>query len=234
MSPNCARLKSKEENMARDKNGSLELARRGLLLVVSSPSGAGKTTLTRLLLKKHPEMTISVSITTRPRRPGEKNGVHYVFVSEKEFQAMHKRGEFIESAQVFGHHYGTSHEFVTNTINQGRDILFDIDWQGTQQLMAKLQEDVVRVFLLPPSAEALRSRLATRAQDDEKSISYRMREAPNEISHYAEYDYIIVNDDLETSLKRLEAILYAERQKRKRLTGLADFTAALTEAIKGD
>lgn len=203
------------------------LARRGLMLVLSSPSGAGKTTLSRRLLAGDGAIAMSVSVTTRPPRPGEVEGRDYSFISVDDFQRMKAAGELLESAQVFGNFYGTPRAAVDAALASGRDVLFDIDWQGTQQLSESARADLVTVFILPPSAADLERRLHTRAQDSDEVVRRRMAEASEEISHYSEYDYIIVNHEVEDSLARLVAILQAERQKRRRLTGLADFVNAL-------
>jgi guanylate kinase len=208
-----------------------EISRRGLLLVISSPSGAGKTTLTRRLLARDQHITISVSVTTRKARPGEIEGKDYFFISEEKFNAMRDRGELLEWAEVFGNCYGTPKRHVEISLAKGRDVLFDIDWQGTQQLAQALPEDIVRIFILPPSAEALQDRLVRRAQDPLGIVAKRMAEAAKEISHWAEYDYVIVNDDLETADQEISAILAAERLKRKRRTGLTGFVRSLTENL---
>lgn len=201
--------------------GDLKVARRGLMFILSSPSGAGKTTLADRLLKKEDQMALSVSATTRPRRPGEAHGQDYYFVSEEEFFRMRDNDEFLEWANVFGHYYGTPRSLVENTLSQGNDVLFDIDWQGAQQLDQVAGDDVVKVFILPPSREELERRLRQRAQDSEDVVQRRMAKADAEISHWAEYDYVIVNYDLDESEKLLSAILFAERLKRRRQIGLS-------------
>lgn len=201
--------------------GDLKVARRGLMFILSSPSGAGKTTLADRLLKKEDQMTLSVSATTRPRRPGEAHGQDYYFVDEGEFFRMRDAGEFLEWANVFGHYYGTPRILVENTLSKGQDVLFDIDWQGAQQLAQVAGDDVVKVFILPPSREELERRLRQRAQDSEEVVQKRMAKADAEISHWAEYDYVIVNYDLDESEKLLSSILFAERLKRRRQTGLS-------------
>ncbi|HEY7766313.1 MAG TPA: guanylate kinase, partial [Aestuariivirgaceae bacterium] len=208
---------------------SIDIARRGLLLVISSPSGAGKTTLTRRLLERDPSIIMSVSVTTRPPRPGEVDGKDYLFISMDKFRAMRDAGELLEWAEVFGNCYGTPKAPVQASLAKGRDVLFDIDWQGTQQLAQAMPEDLVRIFILPPSAEALRDRLIRRAQDSMVTVAKRMAEAAKEISHWAEYDYVIINNDLEASDREIGAILEAERLKRKRRTGLTAFVRALSE-----
>jgi guanylate kinase len=199
---------------------SRRIARRGLLLVLSSPSGAGKTTLSRRLLERDPNVVMSVSVTTRPPRPGEVEAKDYYFISRHRFDAMVEAGELLEWAEVFGNGYGTPLAPVEKWLNAGKDVLFDIDWQGTQQIHARMGEDLVRVFILPPSAEELRQRLIRRAQDSASVVAKRMAEASNEISHWAEYDYVIINDDLDTSDKAIQSILAAERLKRHRRIGL--------------
>lgn len=207
------------------------IVRRGLLLVISSPSGAGKTTLSRRLLDRDPNITMSVSVTTRPPRPGEVDGRDYYFISKERFEAMRDAGELLESAEVFGNCYGTPKGPVELSLAKGRDVLFDIDWQGTQQLAQAMQDDLVRVFILPPSVEALRDRLISRAQDPMVVVAKRMAEASREISHWAEYDYVIVNDDLETADREICAILAAERLKRKRRIGLTAFVRSLLDKL---
>jgi guanylate kinase len=207
------------------------IARRGLLLVISSPSGAGKTTLSRRLLDRDPNITMSVSVTTRPPRPGEVDGRDYFFISKERFEAMRDAGELLESAEVFGNCYGTPKGPVEHSLAKGRDVLFDIDWQGTQQLAQAMQDDLVRIFIIPPSVEALRDRLISRAQDPMVVVAKRMAEASREISHWAEYDYVIVNDDLETADREICAILAAERLKRKRRIGLTAFVRSLLDKL---
>ncbi|GJL95248.1 MAG: guanylate kinase [Hyphococcus sp.] len=201
--------------------GDLKVARRGLMFILSSPSGAGKTTLANNLLKKEDQMVLSVSTTTRERRAGEAHGQDYYFVSEEEFFRMRDNGEFMEWANVFGNYYGTPRSLVEDTLRQGKDVLFDIDWQGAQQLAEVAGEDVVKVFILPPSRKELERRLRNRAQDSEEVVLKRMAKADAEISHWAEYDYVIVNYDLKESEELLGAILFAERLKRRRQIGLA-------------
>ena len=207
------------------------LARRGLMLVLSSPSGAGKTTLSRRLLADDTDITMSVSVTTRLPRPGEVDGRDYSFITVAEFQRLKAGGELLESAQVFDNFYGTPRRAVEEALRAGRDVLFDIDWQGTQQLSESARADLVTVFILPPSAGDLERRLHTRAQDSDEVVRRRMAAASEEIRHYSEYDYIIVNDEVEASLAKLTAILNAERQRRVRMTGLADFVNALRTAL---
>ncbi len=199
------------------------ITRRGMLLVLSSPSGAGKSTLSRLLLEKDDNIALSVSMTTRTPRPGEIDGVDYNFVSTAEFENLVQQDGFLEHAKVFDNYYGTPAAPVVKAIQAGRDVLFDIDWQGTQQLTQKAAKDLVRVFILPPSSQELERRLKERAQDSAAVVARRMSKASEEISHWAEYDYIIVNDELEKSEQQLFSILQAERLKRVRQTGLVPF-----------
>jgi guanylate kinase len=203
--------------------------RRGLMLVLSSPSGAGKTTLSRQLLDNDKHIQLSVSATTRARRPSEKDGVDYHFVDTATFSGMKDRGEFLEHARVFDHYYGTPRAPVEAALTSGRDVLFDIDWQGTQQLTEKGRDDLVTVFILPPSTRDLEKRLRTRAQDTPEVVAKRMAKASDEMSHYAEYDYAIINKDIATSLTQLKSILTAERLKRERQIGLSNFVKALRE-----
>jgi len=205
------------------------IQRRGLMLVLSSPSGAGKTTLSRQLLDNDKQIQLSVSATTRARRPGEKDGVDYRFVDTATFSGMKERGEFLEHARVFDHYYGTPKAPVDAALGGGRDVLFDIDWQGTQQLQEKGRDDLVTVFILPPSTRDLEKRLKTRAQDSPDVVASRMAKAADEMSHYAEYDYTIINRDIATSLMELKSILTAERLKRERQIGLSNFVKALRE-----
>lgn len=197
-------------------NNNLKNNRRGILFVLSSPSGAGKTSLSRKLLERNKNLFLSISYTTRPPRPGEINESDYYFIDDGKFNEMLKRDEFLESAKVFDHYYGTPKSPIIAAIESGKDVLFDIDWQGTQQLMNSLQDDLVKVFVLPPSAKDLEKRLLKRNQDTNKTVKDRMSKASNEISHYAEYDYIIVNEDFEDSLVNIESILVAEGLKRSR------------------
>ncbi|MEG9861425.1 MAG: guanylate kinase [Parvularculales bacterium] len=207
------------------------IKRRGLMFVLTSPSGTGKTTLSRMLLKDDPLLSLSVSVTTRPERKGERNGQDYHFVSRKKFEDMRRNEQFLEHAYVFDHYYGTLRSPVEEVLSGGRDVLFDIDWQGTQQLEERTRDDLVRVFLLPPSATILQNRLRMRAQDSESVVEQRMMGAAGEIKHYAEYDYIIVNHDLDESLYNLKAILCAERLRRTRQIGLADFVSQLSSEL---
>lgn len=205
------------------------IQRRGLMLVLSSPSGAGKTTLSRQLLDNDKQIQLSVSCTTRGKRASEKDGVDYRFVDTATFSGMVERGEFLEHARVFDHFYGTPRAPVEAALKAGRDVLFDIDWQGTQQLKEKGGGDLVTVFILPPSTRDLERRLVTRAQDSPEIVQKRMAKAADEMSHWAEYDYQIINRDIATSLMELKSILTAERLKRERQVGLSNFVKALRE-----
>jgi guanylate kinase len=204
-----------------------ELRRRGLMLVLSSPSGAGKSSISRALLARDPNIVMSVSFTTRAPRPGETHGKDYHFVTQDHFDAVVAVHGMLEHARVFDHHYGTPRAPVEAALAQGRDVLFDIDWQGTQQLAQNARNDLVSVFVLPPSMAELERRLHTRAQDSHEVVKRRMAKAGDEMSHYREYDYIIVNHDLETSVDQVQGILKAERLKRDRQIGLAEFVNAL-------
>jgi guanylate kinase len=205
------------------------IRRRGLMLVLSSPSGAGKTTISRDLLAREPDLSMSVSVTTRSKRPGETPGVDYHFIDATEFNLRVNKRELLEYAKVFGHYYGTPRKPVEEALAAGRDVLFDIDWQGTQQLAENAPEDLVSVFVLPPSTRELERRLKSRAQDTAEVVSQRMAQAANELSHWAEYDYVIVNNDIATSVRQVQAILQAERQRRERLIGLHEYVKALRE-----
>jgi guanylate kinase len=216
--------------MARRAQGKT-IARRGLMLVLSSPSGAGKTTLSRMLLTVERNIELSVSVTTRARRPGEVNGRHYHFIDRKRFDQLRRDGELLEYAEVFGNFYGTPRKPVERALKRGRDMLFDIDWQGTQQLRERARDDLVSVFILPPSSGELERRLHTRAQDDKKTIRVRMAKAGGEMSHWAEYDYVVVNRDLDRAFGDVRAILAAERLKRERQPGLSAFVRGLQSKL---
>jgi guanylate kinase len=203
-------------------NNDLNNERRGITLVLSSPSGAGKTSLSRKLLERNKKLFLSVSCTTRPPRPGEINESDYFFIEESKFNEMQKNNEFLESAKVFDHYYGTPKKPIMDALDSGMDILFDIDWQGTQELMNSLQDDLIKVFVLPPSAKELERRLLQRNQDSDEIVKGRMSKASNEISHYAEYDYIIINENFEESLSKIESIIIAEGLKRSRQIKIQD------------
>jgi guanylate kinase len=198
-----------------------------MMLVLSSPSGAGKTTLSRMLLEADPAVDLSVSVTTRPQRPGEVDGRHYHFIDRQRFDALVREGGLLEWAEVFGHRYGTPRAPVEAALARGQDVLFDIDWQGTQQLREKARNDLVSVFVLPPSIPELERRLKVRAQDQDDVIRTRMAKAADEMSHWAEYDYVVINHDLDPAFADLRAILAAERLKRERQTGLSAFVRKL-------
>ncbi|MGM0422794.1 MAG: guanylate kinase [Pseudomonadota bacterium] len=200
-----------------------QLKRRGLMFVLSSPSGAGKTTISRLLMERDDNIRVSISATTRNIRPGEVDGQHYHFVSPEKFDEMIENKEFLEYANVFGKQYGTPRAPVEEALQRGTDVLFDIDWQGTRRISEQAAQDVVSIFILPPSWDELENRLKSRGQDSPAEIEFRMSRAVQEISHYAEYDYVIINRDLEDALRRVQAILVAERMKRRRLSGLENF-----------
>jgi guanylate kinase len=208
-------------------SGSDALLRRGLMFILSSPSGAGKTTISRRLLAHDDDIRLSVSVTTRPMRPGEVDGRDYHFVSQAEFDRMAEASEFLEWAHVFGNSYGTPKAQIKQGLKEGQDFLFDIDWQGTQQLYQRAETDVVRVFLLPPSLEELRRRLTSRATDSAEVIAARMERAQAEISHWDGYDYVVVNDDIDECFAKVVQILAAERLRRARQTGLVGFVRGL-------
>lgn len=207
------------------------IARRGLMLVLSSPSGAGKTTLSRKLLEEDPNVMLSVSVTTRKIRPGEKDGRDYHFIDRRRFDAFVEKNELLEWAEVFDNYYGTPAKPVMNALANGRDVLFDIDWQGTQQLRERARNDLVSVFVLPPSIPELERRLHARAQDDYETIHRRMAKAADEMSHWAEYDYVVINRDLKQAFADVASILAAERLKRERQPGLSEFVRGLQAKI---
>jgi guanylate kinase len=213
-------------------SGHDRVERRGLMFVLSSPSGAGKTTLSRMLMEKVPDLQMSVSATTRPMRPGEADGKDYYFVDQKRFDEMVANGDLLEWAPVFGKSYGTPRLPVEKALADGRDVLFDIDWQGTQQLREKAGPDVVSVFILPPSAADLEQRLHTRAQDSDEVIRGRMDRASHEMSHWAEYDYIVVNQNVDEAFAEVQSILRAERLKRARRIGLTEFVRKLQRQLE--
>ena len=206
---------------------STDIIRRGLMLVLSSPSGAGKTTISRELMRRDGHLEMSVSVTTRPPRPGEVDGGDYTFIDEETFRRMTDGGELLEHAKVFDNYYGTPRQRVEAALGEGRDILFDVDWQGAQQLRHNARDDLASVFILPPSTEELEKRLHTRAQDSAEVVRRRMAKAAAEMSHWAEYDYIVVNRDVEESVTAVQAVLAAERLRRERQLGLTDFVADL-------
>jgi guanylate kinase len=206
--------------------------RRGLMFVLSSPSGAGKTTLSRMLVAEIPALQMSVSATTRPKRPGEVDGKDYHFLDQKRFDAMVANGELLEWATVFGHCYGTPRAPVEASLAAGKDVLFDIDWQGTQQLRSRSPNDVVSVFILPPSATDLEKRLHTRAQDSEEVIRGRMKKAGDEMSRFDAYDYIVVNDNIGIAFESVKSILRAEQLKRERQIGLTEFVRNLRRQLE--
>ena len=205
----------------------MDISRRGLLLILSSPSGAGKTTLSRAILERDAGIELSVSVTTRPPRPGEVDGEDYTFIEEPAFQRMIDEGSLLEHARVFGNYYGTPRDAAERAVAAGRDVLFDVDWQGTQQLKENAREDVASIFVLPPSMAALEDRLRRRAQDSDDEVARRMSEAEAEMSHWAEYDYVIVNREIEESVGAVQTILAAERLRRERQVGLADLIGAM-------
>ncbi|TCT11377.1 guanylate kinase [Tepidamorphus gemmatus] len=222
--------------MSNDAMGAGGIARRGLILILSSPSGAGKTSISRYLLQEENEaqpgaMHLSVSVTTRPRRPSEVDGVHYRFLTVRQFETLRDQGELLEWAEVHGNFYGTPREPVEAALAAGRDVLFDIDWQGTLQVLGKMREDVVAVFILPPSAAEQRARLERRAEDSAEVIRRRLANARTEIAHWPDYDYAIINRDLDESVKQVRAILRAERVRCRRLSGLADFIRTLDQEL---
>lgn len=206
-------------------------SRRGLMFVLSSPSGAGKTTISRRMLEMDKELTLSISVTTRVRRSNEIDGRDYHFITKEHFDLMVKRKELLEHAAVFDHFYGTPADHVNQCMADGKDVLFDIDWQGTRQLAQKNRHDLVSVFILPPSLKELERRLRTRAQDSDEVVARRMSKAASEISHWQEYDYVFVNDDLEKTIHSVMAILRSERLKRTRQTGLTPFVEGLIKGL---
>ena len=213
-------------------NNSKDIERRGLMYVLSSPSGAGKTSIANKLITQDEQISMSISMTTRKPRPGEVDGKDYIFVSKEEFNQAIEDNQLLEWAEVFGNYYGTPREAVENQLKEGRDVLFDIDWQGTQQLHEKVGNDLVRLFILPPSVNVLEERLKRRGQDEEHIVQARMKEAANQISHWAEYDYVIINENLDDSLSEVQNILNAERLKRERRVGLSAFVRNMTTKME--
>jgi guanylate kinase len=211
------------------ENGGLNIKRRGLMLVLSSPSGAGKTSISREVLEQEDNLSLSISVTTRPRRPGEVDGEHYRFVNKTSFDIMVNQQELLEYAKVFEHYYGTPRGPVDDALRTGKDVLFDLDWQGTQQLDERARDDLVSVFVLPPSTAELERRLHTRAQDSAEVIAGRMAKAADELTHWSEYTYVVVNENFEESVAEVRAILMAERLKRARQEGLSDFVRLLRQ-----
>lgn len=203
--------------------------RRGLMLVMSSPSGAGKTSISRRVLELEPELTLSISVTTRPQRPGEVDGVHYHFIEQARFDAMVAGGELLEHALVYGHSYGTPRAAVERALSSGRDVLFDIDWQGAQQIREAARDDMVGLFVLPPSIPELERRLRVRAQDPEETVRFRLAQVASDVTHWPEYDYVLVNKQFEASVEAVRAILAAERLRRKRQPGLTEFVQQFRE-----
>ena len=209
----------------------MSLKKRGAMIILSSPSGAGKTSLSRKLLEKNKNLFLSISFTTRPPRPLEVNESDYFFVNDEKFIGMLNKDEFLEHAKVFDFYYGTPKKPVMNALKSGKDILFDIDWQGTQQLMNSVQDDLVKIFVLPPSAKELEKRLLKRNQDTDETVKNRMSKASDEISHYAEYDYIIINEDFDESLEKINSILIAEGLKRTRQNKIQDVIKSLRDDL---
>lgn len=215
--------------MTEPKSETTSIERRGLMLVLSSPSGAGKSTIARNLLEADPQIRLSVSVTTRTRRGSEIDGVHYNFVSQKEFARLRDSDALLEWAEVHGNFYGTPREATELAMSQGRDMLFDIDWQGALQLQEKMAADVVSIFILPPSLTELQSRLQRRAEDSPEVIAVRLANARDEISHWREYDYVVINDDLDRAFASIRSIIDAERLRRDRRPGLFDFVESLLD-----
>ncbi|MBD8685424.1 guanylate kinase [Rhizobium skierniewicense] len=217
--------------MASASNPPVHIARRGLMLVISSPSGAGKSTIARNLLEKDKNISLSVSVTTRPRRQSEIDGIHYQFISKRDFERMRDGEELLEWAEVHGNFYGTPREPVETAMAEGKDMLFDIDWQGAEQLQDKMKADVVSIFILPPTMTELQSRLHRRAEDTEEVIQTRLANSRSEIEHWRDYDYVILNDDLQAAFEAIEAIVKAERVRRDRRHGMFDFVRELLEEV---
>jgi guanylate kinase len=230
MSPNGGKYSAKEASV--NENPAMndpQMERRGIMIVLSSPSGAGKTTLTRGLLADNPDIAMSVSATTRAPRPGEVDGQDYFFIDKDRFSEMRAADQFLEHARVFDNYYGTPSEPVFEALEQGRDVLFDIDWQGAQQLTEAASDDLIKIFILPPSLRELEKRLRSRAQDSDETIAKRMSKSEAEISHWAEYDYVIVNEQVEVAQAKLQTIIEAERLRRKRQPWTSRFVKALID-----
>lgn len=208
---------------------SIAIKRRGLMLVLSSPSGAGKSTISRNLIETDPELRLSVSVTTRPRRGSEIDGAHYHFTTKREFELLRNNDALLEWAEVHGNFYATPREPVELAMSQGRDMLFDIDWQGAKQLKEKMRGDIVSIFILPPSMGELKGRLKRRAEDQDAVIETRLKNARDEIEHWGEYDYVVINDDLNRAFGEVRAIVAAERLRRDRRPGLFDFVSKLLD-----
>ncbi|KIQ01532.1 guanylate kinase [Agrobacterium tumefaciens] len=217
--------------MASASNPPVHIARRGLMLVISSPSGAGKSTIARNLLEKDKNISLSVSVTTRPRRQSEIDGIHYNFITKRDFERMRDGEELLEWAEVHGNFYGTPREPVEMAMAEGKDMLFDIDWQGAEQLQDKMKADIVSIFILPPTMTELQSRLHRRAEDTEEVIQTRLANSRSEIEHWRDYDYVILNDDLQAAFEAIEAIVKAERVRRDRRHGMFDFVRELLEEV---
>ena len=205
--------------------------RRGLVLILSAPSGVGKTTLSKMLIDRDRHIKPSISMTTRSPRGKEQNGVHYYFISKENFEHKIRNQEFLEHAKIFDHYYGTQRSYVLDQINQGQDVLLSIDWQGTEQLDCTLQSDLVKIFLLPPSFAELKRRIHGRAEDTAAQIHKRLEQAKEEVAQWSKYDYVVINDKLDVALKQIETILNAERLKRVRQVGLADFVNTIKQSV---
>ncbi len=224
-------MSKKKKTPAKKKKRRERLARRGLMFVMSSPSGAGKTTLTRLLVQKEDNIELSISVTTRQRRPSEVDGVHYHFVSRPEFERLRDSGELLEWAEVHGNYYGTPAKPVEKALAKGKDVLFDIDFQGTRQLYKRAASDVVSIFILPPSIAEMKKRIRRRATEDEATLKKRLATAKHEVPRWVEYDYVIINDDLDEAFADIHSILQAERMKRQRRTGVEAFARKLQSKL---
>jgi guanylate kinase len=224
-------LSKKKKTVPKNGRRREKIARRGLMFVMSSPSGAGKTTLTRLLVQKEDNIELSISVTTRQRRPSEVEGVHYYFVSRPEFERMRDSGELLEWAEVHGNYYGTPAKPVEKALAKGKDVLFDIDFQGTRQLYKRAASDVVSIFILPPSIAEMKNRIRRRATEDEATLKKRLETAKHEVPRWVEYDYVIINDDLDQAFADIHSILQAERMKRQRRTGVEAFARKLQSKL---